>query len=84
MISEPVPPWSATRMKVVPVLLTRRVSGRRANGECQRSLANRKTGAAFIGTGSRVAAVTAQGQPQVVDLATGRTVWTSRIQWGRG
>ncbi|MBO4209842.1 PQQ-binding-like beta-propeller repeat protein [Micromonospora echinofusca] len=52
-------------------------SGRRADNECAKTLADRENGAALIGTGSRVAAVTEGGRPQLVDLATGDTVWTA-------
>ncbi|MEH1013536.1 PQQ-binding-like beta-propeller repeat protein [Micromonospora sp. CPCC 206060] len=52
-------------------------SGQRSDSECHKTLADRESGAAFIGTGSRVAAATEGGRPQVVDLATGDTVWAA-------
>lgn len=50
-------------------------SGRRKNGECQNML-GQVFGDQFIGVGTRIAAVTDSGAPQLFDLATGTTVWT--------
>ncbi|WP_157119998.1 outer membrane protein assembly factor BamB family protein [Nocardia xishanensis] len=50
-------------------------SGRRKNGECQNTLAPAFDDQ-FIGAGTRIAAVTDSGAPQLFDLATGTTVWT--------
>jgi hypothetical protein len=52
-------------------------SGRATNDECQRTLAPYRTEQTLIGAGSRIAASTDGRQPQVVDLATGATVWTA-------
>ncbi|WP_435591934.1 PQQ-binding-like beta-propeller repeat protein [Nocardia sp. bgisy118] len=50
-------------------------SGRRKNGECQNMLGP-DFGTQFVGAGTRIAAVTDSGAPQLFDLATGTTVWT--------
>ncbi|MCU1644164.1 MAG: PQQ-like protein [Nocardia sp.] len=50
-------------------------SGRRKSGDCQLALGP-IFGGEFIGTGSRIAAVTASGTPQLFDLVTGQTIWT--------
>ena len=50
-------------------------SGRSKAGECQKTLVPRAAGMILIGAGSRIAASTDGGTPQVFDLATGRTVW---------
>ena len=52
-------------------------SGRRKDGECEKALAPLNTGMILIGAGSRIAASTEQGKPQVFDLATGRILWQS-------
>ncbi|WP_282776430.1 MULTISPECIES: hypothetical protein [unclassified Nocardia] len=49
-------------------------SGRRADGECELALAPWGSDE-FIGSGSRIAAVTSDGRPQLFDLATGDAVW---------
>lgn len=49
-------------------------SGRAKDDSCVKSLAGREV-QDVIGAGSRIAAVTETGTPQVFDLATGRTVW---------
>ena len=49
--------------------------GRRKDSECVRRLVPDKTGLILIGAGTRIAASTSGGRPQVFDLATGRTVW---------
>lgn len=49
--------------------------GRKAGGDCEKILAGRDTRLTFISAGSRIAASTVNGYPQVFDLATGRTVW---------
>ncbi|MEV0031041.1 PQQ-binding-like beta-propeller repeat protein [Nocardia sp. NPDC050793] len=51
-------------------------SGRRKAGECQNMLGPVFGDDQFIGAGTRIAAVTASGAPQLFDLATGTTVWT--------
>ncbi|MFI9639132.1 PQQ-binding-like beta-propeller repeat protein [Micromonospora sp. NPDC051925] len=51
-------------------------SGRKEDGECAKRLADDRSGLTLIGTGTRLVAVTADGRPQLVDLRTGRTVWT--------
>ncbi|MCP2299672.1 PQQ-like domain-containing protein [Nocardia amikacinitolerans] len=50
-------------------------SGRKKDGECQNALGP-VFGDQFIGAGTRIAAVTDSGAPQLFDLATGTTVWT--------
>lgn len=49
---------------------------RKENNECQKRLSGSELGQ-MIGTGSRIAAVTADGTPQLFDLATGSTVWAA-------
>lgn len=51
------------------------VGSDRAQRSCQKRLVPDSTGLTLIGTGSRIAASTADGAPQVFDLASGRTVW---------
>ena len=53
-------------------------SGQDEAGECTQDLAPHTTGMIMIGAGSQIAACTSHGAPQVIDLATGRTVWTAR------
>ncbi|MGH3388454.1 MAG: PQQ-binding-like beta-propeller repeat protein [Actinomadura sp.] len=50
-------------------------SGRLADDSCQKRLVPDSSGLTLIGRGSRIAASTAGGAPQVFDLASGRTVW---------
>ncbi|MFB9835327.1 outer membrane protein assembly factor BamB family protein [Actinoallomurus acaciae] len=52
-------------------------SGQDEAGECAKDLAPRTTGMNMIGAGSRFAASTSHGTPQMIDLATGRTVWAA-------
>ncbi|MFF2083533.1 PQQ-binding-like beta-propeller repeat protein [Nocardia sp. NPDC058176] len=49
---------------------------RKENNECQKRLSGSEL-TPVIGTGSRIAAVTADGTPQLFDLTTGSTVWTA-------
>jgi hypothetical protein len=49
--------------------------GRTKEGECVRRLVPQASGLTLIGSGSRIAASTAKGRPQVYDLLTGGTVW---------
>jgi outer membrane protein assembly factor BamB len=49
-------------------------SGRKKDDSCAKSLAGGNV-EDIIGAGSRIAAVTETGAPQVFDLATGRTAW---------
>jgi outer membrane protein assembly factor BamB len=56
-------------------------SGRLADGSCEKRLVPDSTGLTLIGTGSRIAASTSHGTPQVFDLTSGRTVWRSDT-WG--
>jgi outer membrane protein assembly factor BamB len=56
-------------------------NGRNAQGKCESRPVGFQTGhSVFIGAGSRIAAVTEDGYPQVFDLATGRTVWRGDAQ----
>ncbi|BCL17316.1 PQQ-binding-like beta-propeller repeat protein [Micromonospora sagamiensis] len=52
-------------------------SGRTEKGECAQQLAHDGSGQDQIGTGTRLVAVTASGEPQLVDLRTGRRAWES-------
>ncbi|WP_370585587.1 PQQ-binding-like beta-propeller repeat protein [Nocardia sp. XZ_19_231] len=49
---------------------------RKENDDCQKRLSGSELGQ-MIGNGSRIAAVTADGTPQLFDLATGSTVWAA-------
>ncbi|GAD81778.1 hypothetical protein FEK33_10140 [Nocardia asteroides NBRC 15531] len=49
---------------------------RKENDECQKRLSGSELGQ-MIGNGSRIAAVTADGTPQLFDLATGSTIWAA-------
>ncbi|MEJ3750604.1 hypothetical protein WEI85_46020 [Actinomycetes bacterium KLBMP 9797] len=56
-------------------------SGRRADGTCAKWLADYENqDRVAIGAGTWIAAATATGRPQVVDLTTGRALWTGRDQ----
>lgn len=54
-------------------------SGREGDGTCMDDLAPDSSqlglNQALIGTGTRIAALTADGRPQLFDLRTGRTIW---------
>lgn len=54
--------------------------GRAADGSCVKRLVPDSTGLTLIGAGTRIAASTDNGFPQVFDLATGRTVWRAADQ----
>ncbi|MEO3786871.1 PQQ-binding-like beta-propeller repeat protein [Actinocorallia sp. B10E7] len=56
-------------------------SGREAHGGCRHWLADAQSGQySFIGAGSRIAASTEDGYPQVFDLEVGRTVWRGDVK----
>ncbi|MGW5573333.1 outer membrane protein assembly factor BamB family protein [Nocardia thailandica] len=50
--------------------------GRRKGNDCQKTLSGSELGQ-MIGDGSRIAAVTAEGNPQLFDLTTGSTIWAA-------
>jgi outer membrane protein assembly factor BamB len=49
---------------------------RKANDDCQKALGGSEL-SQMIGDGPKIAAVTADGTPQLFDLATGSTTWTA-------
>ena len=52
-------------------------SGRHEDNSCERNLANTDNGQAALGSGTRIAVSSADGRPQVLDLATGTITWTA-------
>lgn len=59
---------------------TREISaGRIGDGDCEGKLAISSDDQSLIGAGTRVAAATADGRPQLFDMATGRTVWRGTV-----
>jgi hypothetical protein len=52
-------------------------SGRHEDNSCERTLANTDNGQAALGSGTRIAVSSADGRPQVLDLATGTIAWTA-------
>ncbi len=52
-------------------------SARDTGGDCDKFLAPGESGMDAIGDGRTVVAVTRGGKPQLLDLRTGRTVWTA-------
>ena len=52
-------------------------SGRHADNSCERALADTDNGQATLGSGTRIAVSSADGRPQVLDLATGAITWTA-------
>jgi hypothetical protein len=52
-------------------------SGRQADNSCERALADTDNGQSALGSGTRIAVSSADGRPQVLDLATGAIAWTA-------
>lgn len=55
-------------------------SGRRAKGDCEKTLGAEWSGAVLIGSGSVVAAVSRTGRTTFTDFSTGEVRWTSQEQ----
>jgi hypothetical protein len=52
-------------------------SGRQADSSCERALADTDNGQSALGSGTRIAVSSANGRPQLLDLATGAITWTA-------